>query len=331
MPRVPTRYRVQYLLGAEKRAAALYSLFRAGLGGIVRAVGAAGIDGDGSRGGERGVIVGPIPVGRPLPHVAGHVVQAVGIRCKARDRRGAGKAILRLIAMRELALVDVGVMDTSGRELIPPRVETARASASRRELPLGLGRQTPARPCGIRLGIRVRHMHDRQALASAQLRAGPLGMSPRRARHVLPPLQRIPQIDCASGRREHGGARDEEVLRRARKVRGIEWTLGNRHVAGRLNEGRELRVGDLGGVHPETVNLDAMNGLRVARDPSHLAQRVGRRVTPHRKLPAGDPQHPGGGIARRRGLVHPRRRKACRGHWRLARRATRRSGRRQRC
>src|SRR5262245_39021317 len=35
-----------------------------------------------------------IPVGRPLPHVADHVVQAVAVRLEAADRRGAGVAVL---------------------------------------------------------------------------------------------------------------------------------------------------------------------------------------------------------------------------------------------
>src|SRR5262245_39183009 len=72
----------------------------------------------------------PIPVARPLPDIADHVVEAVTVRLEAADRRGPGVAVL------------VGVVD--GEDALPG-IGDRLALAIQRARPGGLAGSTPAR------------------------------------------------------------------------------------------------------------------------------------------------------------------------------------------
>src|SRR5262249_10847500 len=81
-----------------------------------------------------------IPVARPLPDVADHVVEAVTVRLEAADRRGPGVAVLVRIVDGEDALPGIG-------DRLALRIERARpivlavATAACGEFPLRLGRE----------------------------------------------------------------------------------------------------------------------------------------------------------------------------------------------
>src|SRR5262249_61850514 len=90
----------------------------------------------------------PIPVARPLPDIADHVVEAVAVRLEAADRRGPYVAVLVRVVDGEDALP--GVRDRLARAIEPARpIVLAAATAARGEFPLSLGREraaAPARP-----------------------------------------------------------------------------------------------------------------------------------------------------------------------------------------
>src|SRR5882757_7121408 len=80
-----------------------------------------------------------IPVGRPFPDIPDHVVDAVAVRRKGRDRRGAIEAVGTEILMREFALPGVGHMPVTRRELRAPGVFGVSQAAACRKLPFRFG------------------------------------------------------------------------------------------------------------------------------------------------------------------------------------------------
>src|SRR5450755_2117172 len=56
---------------------------------------------------EPRIIVRPIPVAAPLPHVARHVVKSVAVRRELCDRCDAGKAIRARVLHRKLAFINI--------------------------------------------------------------------------------------------------------------------------------------------------------------------------------------------------------------------------------
>src|SRR4029453_4837810 len=67
------------------------------------------------------VVPGGIEVGRPLPDVAGHVVEAIAVRRERRDRRRPLEAIFERVLPGELALPGVRHHPATRRELVPPK------------------------------------------------------------------------------------------------------------------------------------------------------------------------------------------------------------------
>jgi hypothetical protein len=61
-----------------------------------------------------------IPVARPFPDVADHVVKSVAIRCKVSDRRRVFEAVLSQILPGEFALPRVGHVLAVGRKSVTP-------------------------------------------------------------------------------------------------------------------------------------------------------------------------------------------------------------------
>ena len=127
---------------------------------------------------------GRVPVGRPFPDVADHVVEAVAVRRKRPDRRGALVAVRREVLVRERPLPGVRHLAPVRRELVAPGELGAVQPAARGELPFGLGRQLLARPGRVGLGIAVGDMDDRMLVeargSSCPARMG--GASWRRTR-----------------------------------------------------------------------------------------------------------------------------------------------------
>ena len=96
------------LIGAKKRTAAMDALLLAWLGRVVRRIRTGRVVRHGTANRERGVVVGAVPVARPLPDVAGHVVQAEPVRGKPGDSCQPDRTVLADIADREASLKGVG-------------------------------------------------------------------------------------------------------------------------------------------------------------------------------------------------------------------------------
>src|SRR5262245_13689011 len=113
------------LVGAEERAAALDALLVVRLGWIERRGGTVRIARDAALGRELRVRVRAIPVADPLPHVAGDVVQPIGVGWKLRDRRDADELIVTSIRLREVPLMAVRHPAAVFPELVAPRIDLA--------------------------------------------------------------------------------------------------------------------------------------------------------------------------------------------------------------
>src|SRR5690349_9078162 len=97
-----------------------------------------------------------VPVGRPLPDIADHVVEAVAVRRESSDGRGALVSVALQVLVWEGALPGVRHLPPAGRELIAPGKRSAVEPAARGELPFRLGRQFLAGPFRIGFGVAIR-------------------------------------------------------------------------------------------------------------------------------------------------------------------------------
>jgi hypothetical protein len=221
-------------------------------------------------------------VARPLPYVAGHVVQAVAVGREALYRGRAALAWWLQVLPGELALPGIRHHLPLGERVIAPGVDRAVQPAAGGELPLGLGWQLLARPLGVRVGVLGGHVGDRVPVQAARRAARPAGMPPVGARGVPPPPRHVPQVHRPAGGEEHQRAGAQQVRVRAGVLRRVERPLGHGRVPGRGHEPAELRDRDRVIVYPEAVDLDAARRafLRVevlgshqelaARHPGHV-------------------------------------------------------------
>src|SRR5215470_13452476 len=118
-----------------------------------------------------------IPVARPLPDIADHVVEAVAVRLEAADRCGAGVAVLVRIVDGEDALPGVGDRLALGIERARP-VVLAVATAARGKFPLRFGRKLASAPARIGQRILVGDMHDRMIVLARNRAAGTGWLTP---------------------------------------------------------------------------------------------------------------------------------------------------------
>src|SRR6188508_3435114 len=123
------------------------------------------------------------PVARPLPDVAGDVVEPVSVGWEAADRRCSIEAIELEVLPRELALPAVRHRLALRKVVIAPGERGTLEPASRRELPFRLCRKLLARPTRVRLDILVGDMDDGVAIASVDGAARPRWALPVRAGH----------------------------------------------------------------------------------------------------------------------------------------------------
>src|SRR5690242_2954356 len=176
---------------AQVRAALqdLAGNFDSRLAGIVTLIlsPAAWIFGNAARLLRFGLMPGGPPVGGPLPDVADHVVDAVAVRRKGRDRRGALESILAEIPDGEIALPCVRHVLAAGRKRIAPGIFLAVETAARREFPLGFRRQILVRPLRVSERIAVRHMNDGVIVEPLDVALGPIGSAPVGVLHETPP------------------------------------------------------------------------------------------------------------------------------------------------
>ena len=114
--------------------------------------------------------ISPIPIGHPLPDVAGHVVELQLVGWIAADRPRAAMPLERRVGQK------VGARRIDS---VTPRVARAAAPAARGALPFGLGGQaheaadTPTQPAAIRGGIGMGNQRDGMARPFAGHLAAP--------------------------------------------------------------------------------------------------------------------------------------------------------------
>ena len=87
-----------------------------------------------------------VPVGGPLPDVAGHVVEAVAVGRKRADRRRPLVAVLEQVLPGELALPGVGHRLAARRELVAPGDTRRRRGRRARRTPIRPRSAAPCRP-----------------------------------------------------------------------------------------------------------------------------------------------------------------------------------------
>ena len=95
--------------------------------------------------------------------------------------------------------------------------------------------------------------------------------------------------------READRAGDEIFRRSGGKFFFSRSAFGDGDVAGGFDELFELFVGDFGGVHPEWVDVNAMDGEGVASRPRKSAKGIGLSGSAHGEFAAGNPDHAFGG------------------------------------
>ena len=165
--------------------------------------GAARVRGHAAGLGRVGLVLRRVPVGRPFPDVADHVVDAVAVGREGAHRRGPRPAVGAQVLVGKVALPGVGHMPAVRRELVAPGEVRAVQPAARGEFPFRFGRQFLAGPPGVGLGVLERHLHDGMIVQSADMAALAVGPPPRGAEGEAPPLAEVAEVDGLAGRREH--------------------------------------------------------------------------------------------------------------------------------
>src|SRR5690606_37821927 len=119
-----------------------------------------------------------VPVGRPLPNVAGHVVDLVTIRGEATHGRERTIAVAAFVGGREVALPSVGAELALRVELVAPGVFRAFEPSASGVLELGFGWQPLPLRGAVGGGVVPRDVNDGVIVAAFYRRAGALGMPP---------------------------------------------------------------------------------------------------------------------------------------------------------
>src|SRR5215204_4571329 len=94
-----------------------------------------------------------VPVARPFPDVASHVIEAVSVAWVGAD--GGGRPVARVGSPGEAAVPVVGEALVVCLGLVAPGVGDGFEAATGGQLPLGLGRQRLTGPGGVCLRVRI--------------------------------------------------------------------------------------------------------------------------------------------------------------------------------
>jgi len=241
-----------------------------------------------------------VVVGRPFPHIAGHVEKPMAVRGEGAYRRTSGKSVRGRVLEREFPLPGIGHPAPARKHVIAPAIGRAVETAACGELPFRLARQPLSRPCRIGAGILISDLHDRIACTTHNARFRPIRMSPARAWNAAPPVVEVAQIDPMAGPLEHDPAWLDQV-RGGRGARpGGRRPFRNSDVARLANEARKPRIGHPANVDPEAVDLGGVDRplFRVGEigalaksapcDPSHARETSFGRAGPGHQFAFGD-------------------------------------------
>src|SRR5207244_7763123 len=132
-----------------------------------------------------------IPVGAPLPHVAGHVVEPVPVWRVRFYRRRPFEAVLHGVLVRKRALPNVALGMLLRERLISPDVGLPIQPAAGRKFPLGLRGQAFSCPARIGDGIVPGDLDDGMIVLAFDVAVWSFGMPPIRTRRPVPPLRKV--------------------------------------------------------------------------------------------------------------------------------------------
>src|SRR4029077_13908428 len=149
------------LIGAEERAASVHFLFYTGLAGIETVRRPLRIARERSLRNQRLIVVVAIPVAGPFPHVAGHVVESVGVRRERGNRGSTLVAVFFRILVWKMPLEGVRHELAAWLQLIAPGVGLSFQPAALREFVFSFLRQALAGPFCVGQHVFIGDVHDR--------------------------------------------------------------------------------------------------------------------------------------------------------------------------
>src|SRR5690606_9715988 len=133
----------------------------------------------------------------PLPDIAGHVVETVGVGGETSDPGdlpvpGVGQ-------IRELAVPVVGQPLAGLLGVVSPGVGRVRQPSAGRDLPFVFAGQAEPGPVRVCRSVFERNVHDGMVLPAAQPRTWAAGVVPAGARGPRPPLLKVAEVDGPRG------------------------------------------------------------------------------------------------------------------------------------
>src|SRR4029077_11603546 len=182
--------------------------------------------------GLRDLFVLLIPIGGPLPHVTGHVVEPVAIRRKRPHRRRSFKPVKLKILPREVALPSVGHMFAARSKFVTPNELRTIQPSARSELPLGFRWQLFSYPFGIGFNVFVGDMHHGMFRFPLQRACRSLRMPPVRSGNVYPPVVTVSQVHPLARFIENDGGWHEQFRFSSWVILRFRRSLGERDVLG---------------------------------------------------------------------------------------------------
>src|SRR6266566_8510080 len=125
-----------------------------------------------------------VPVRRPFPYIASHIIQPIAIRWEGAHGRRPFIVIFHQVLPGKLSLPGIGHQLATRSKFIPPGIGGTLYSPARSTFPLRLGRQLFPCPCRVRQGIFIGDMHYRMVPPALQCTPCPFRVLPIGSRHV---------------------------------------------------------------------------------------------------------------------------------------------------
>ena len=234
-----------------------------------------------------------VPIADPFPDVATHVVEPEGVRGVLFRGRDSDEAIESGVPFvdREATLVDVGLEFPVGLDFVAPGVEVSGASTAGGEFPFGFGWKAFTGPFRVSFSVFVCNLNNGVVVFPVDGAIWSGGVSPVGTVNIGPPLEVVVEFNGAVSGAKDGRAGNE--------VFGIgtgeffdRWgDFGDGDVSRGFDKCFVLSVGHFGGIHPEGIDVDAVNGYGVIGDSGQTAEGFAAIVATHGEFSAGNPDH----------------------------------------